>query len=162
MKAADRARAKDIFSRFQNLNLLFLIQDLRNDKVAIRCWRTFREEGTNTLCPLMHGAPGDINDNVSMQNVYAMLCKYSGVPVKQLIEFVNYWDGPRIGDSSVWNPVVLLDELKADIARSSSVRTELYTLLKEIYDERLADANAVQEVLESQLTCLEGEKTQCL
>ena len=128
---------RDIFARFQNLNLLTLIEDLRVGKIAFGGWVCLLThiDGIGAwpttdllMCPLQHGMrhvhrPGrGLTDEVIMQNL--------GVTYTLADEFINWWD-------------------EATITKGYR-KKQLLTLLKSIFAERLEDADAVQQVLEEQ------------
>src|SRR5688500_19599442 len=81
-----------IFSRFQNLNLLFLIEDLRRGKVARGEWLRQR---TKNICPIGHGwcrKPAMLPESwilgVVMEDGYAL----AGINDEDGAGFVRWWD----------------------------------------------------------------------
>jgi hypothetical protein len=83
-----------IFSQFRDLNLITLIQNLRQGRVARGDWLA---EGR--LCPLAHGAP-DSRIVGGCEDAIDVVC------IKPLVsQFLNLWDGELISDA------VLLTEL---------------------------------------------------
>lgn len=116
---------KTIFGRFRDLNLLALMDDLRTRRTARGAWLT-----NGRLCPVAHGmAEGRLVDELhALGEVMAMgrACDYAarqlGVDVTAVRRFVEWWD-------------------------SSLPRGWLLEQLEAMWAERLADADAVQEVL---------------
>ena len=120
------ATIRSVFSHFQNLNLLALMNDLRENKAAHADWASGK-----LLCPVAHGmASGrqvhDLNmigEFVNLQRACAQAARFLGASPADIARFVRSWD-----DQSL-SAMVLLGHLE------------------EIWAERLADAVAVQEVL---------------
>jgi hypothetical protein len=119
------------FGHFHNLNLLALIEDLRRDQMA-------REDWTSTgklLCPVAHGlASGQevrqvnvLGDMANLGRACELAANSLGADVGSVIRFVRSWDD-----------------------RTISTRV-LLRYLEEIWGERLADAVAVQQVLEGSM-----------
>lgn len=117
---------KMIFSRFENLNLLTLIEDIKISNVA---WRGWMKGGA--LCPLAHGWCR--NPGIRFTLVDAMSCAgLGGTDVELGGKFYSWYD-----DWGAANPSY--HDLK--------VRTGfLLDVLAGIWQERLADANAVQQI----------------
>jgi hypothetical protein len=115
-----------VFGHFQNLNLLALIHDLRASDTAHNAWRSGSQ-----LCPIAHGLPA--GDQVQQLNVLGQSadtevgCEFAarqlGADADAVLHFVRQWDG-NVLDSG-W----LLWQLEA------------------IWEERLADAEAMEELL---------------
>lgn len=128
---------RDIFSRFQNLNLLFLIEDLRRGRVVFEdWWCQWKRTEQIDFCPLSHGASGSVID-ISQ---YSCAAKLTGVSTEFCEQFANWWD-----DGS---------------SHKKRRRLHLLKILQSIYAERLADADAVQSVLDlpapvRRLACVE-------
>jgi hypothetical protein len=117
---------RDVFGRFQNLNLLALLHDLEQDRTARQAWSS----GTR-LCPVAHGLPaGEQVQRLSLLGQMAGLgqgcdvaARYLGADPRSVQYFVRAWDTDAV--SRAW----------------------LLHQLDELWQERLADAEAVQELL---------------
>lgn len=115
-----------VFGHFQNLNLLALIQDLRDGRTARQAWA----HGA-VLCPVAHGLPGEVQFRaLQVFGPVSDLCedcdyaaRHLGANPTDVLRFVEAWDG---GDLST---------------------TSLLRQLDEVWNERLADAEAVQAVI---------------
>jgi hypothetical protein len=122
---------RSIFSRFQNLNLLALMHDLADDQVARRSWSS-----AGVLCPVAHGlAEGKQVQQLTELGQAADLqagCGYAagqlGAEPAEVLRFVHYWD--------------------EGLVRSATLLQEL----RDLWQERLADACAVQDVLQPNCT----------
>ncbi|HEV8061859.1 MAG TPA: hypothetical protein VGP68_18415 [Gemmataceae bacterium] len=122
------SRIQAIFGYFENLNLLILMEDLRNRQTARQGWSTGR-----LLCPIAHGLPtGDQVRELNMLGQTADLsqgCDYAarhlGANPAAVMRFVCSWDDATL--SQDW----------------------LLFQLEELWYERLENAEAVQEMLES-------------
>jgi hypothetical protein len=116
-----------VFGHFQNLNLLALLQDLHGERTARQAWSS----GTQ-LCPVAHGLPaGRHVREVTILGQAADLihgCDYAarhlGADPGAVFRFVRSWDDQVLG------------------------RDWLVQQLEELWEERLADAEALQEVLQ--------------
>jgi hypothetical protein len=116
-----------VFGHFQNLNLLALMHDLRTSQTARQDWVSTGK----LLCPVAHGlANGEQVKEVNLLGEFANLgkaCTYAanclGADLGPVLRFVRSWD-----DHSISTDVLLRH-------------------LEEIWEERLADAEAVQGVL---------------
>lgn len=117
-----------VFGYFQNLNLLALLEDLRTGRAARRYW--FNGEN---LCPVAHGLPaGNHVDKLSAPGPNDVLeyvrcdyaARYLSADPKAVLHFVRAWD--EGGLSADW----------------------LLAQLQELWEERLADAVAVQALLQ--------------
>lgn len=118
----------EVFGRFQNLNLLALIQDLRLNETARQSWAT-----VSLLCPVAHGLPAGAQ--VRELNVLGQAadldrgCDYAarhlGADPAAVLCFVRWWDDQFLG------------------------RERLLRLLEDLWQERLVDADVVQEVLQT-------------
>jgi hypothetical protein len=125
------ARIQAIFGYFENLNLLILMEDLRRSQTARDGWSTGR-----LLCPIAHGLPsGDQVRELNMLGQTADLsygCDYAarhlGANPATVMRFVCSWDDETLSQN--W----------------------LLLQLEELWYERLDNAEAVQEMLESGLT----------
>ncbi len=119
-----------VFAHFQNLNLLSLVQDLRFGQTAWGDW----SDGA-LLCPVAHGLPaGSDVWKLRQSTDLARGCAYAasrlGADAQAVLRFVESWD------EEVLSATCLLQQLQ------------------ELWDERLADAVAVQDVL-----CASEQKT---
>jgi hypothetical protein len=116
-----------VFGHFQNLNLLVLLHDLRSGQTAQGAWST----GT-LLCPVAHGMPvGRLVDDlcylgqtVETERACDYAARHLGAAAACVYRFVRLWD------AHAFAPDWLLRQLE------------------ELWDERRADADAVQELLE--------------
>lgn len=119
-----RVNLRHIFERFQNLNLVFLIEDLRRNLTAVSNW-----ESSQKLCPVAHGMPDGaavaqlryLSQEINLQRACEYAAALVGADPREVFQFVELWDTRPY---SVW----LLDVLEA------------------IWRERLNDAFAVQAV----------------
>src|SRR5260370_33955823 len=120
-----------VFGHFQNLNLLVLLDDLRCERVTHHTWST----GKN-LCPVAHGMPsGQLVSDLRYLGQTAKLeraCDYAA----------RHLAGRRADPATVHRFVELWDS-------HTFSTTWLLWQLKLIWRERQADADAVQEVLNS-------------
>lgn len=118
---------RDVFGHFQNLNLLALLHDLQQDRTARRTWANGR-----LLCPVAHGLPaGQQVQRLSVLGQIAELgqgcdlaARLLGTEPAAVLRFVRSWDAEEFSRSWLWQQ------------------------LNELWQERLADAEAVQEVLQ--------------
>lgn len=116
---------REIFARFQNLNLLILIQDLRRLLVTTGDW-----ESENLLCPVAHGMPdGDTVDRlkylsqaVNLDRACTFAAAVLGTYGEAVRRFVDLWD-------------------------SSPYPEWLLGVLEHLWQERLTDAMAMQRVI---------------
>src|SRR6267142_5430312 len=116
---------RPIFARFQNLNLVFLIEDLRRGLTARGGWL----EHAN-LCPVAHGMPdGDTIEHLEYLNyarnldaACAFAARVLGARPGEVELFVERWDDAQLGP---W----LLEELE------------------QIWNERVEDAVCMQDIL---------------
>lgn len=120
----NREIIRDIFSRFQNLNLLTLIGNLKCRRVAIDEFY-----GLNNMCPLAHGFNGQCNKKCTFVEDTA---REAFGPKWQ--EFTTLWDRQI---APTFNR-----QRRAEITFPI-----LEEELESIFAERLADADAVQEVI---------------
>lgn len=142
-----RDALRNIFSRFQNLNLRVLIDDLKRGQVAKGKWSSYRdfvepmqklfwtdspevEVSFNyrsirqvEICPMLHGACTALEGDSEYR--CEVLGRQLGVPEWVVHKFIQWWDR---------NPPV-------------EVKQTLLSVLEDIWQERLTDANAVQEVI---------------
>ncbi len=116
-----------VFGYFQNLNLLALIQDLRSGRAIRGAWATGK-----LLCPISHGMPVGqrvyelcfLGETAELERACDYAARQMGADSSPLVEFVRRWDGNRF--SAGW----------------------LLGQLEELWHERLADAVAVQDLLQ--------------
>jgi hypothetical protein len=128
---------RDVFGHFQNLNLLALLFDLDQDRTARQTWSS----GT-LLCPVAHGLP--TGRQVQQLSILGQLtglghgcdvaARHLGADPAAVLRFVRSWDADALG------------------------RTWLLQQLFALWQERLADAEAVQELLHSGYTPQEVER----
>lgn len=119
---------REVFGHFQNLNLLALLHDLRDRRTARQAWSS----GT-LLCPVAHGLPaGQQVQRLTVLGQIAQLgqgCDFAarliGADPAAVLRFVRSWDDEAF--SREW----------------------LLWQLHELWQERLADAEAVQELLQT-------------
>jgi hypothetical protein len=116
-----------VFGHFQNLNLLALLQDLREGRTAREAWLS-----GSLLCPVAHGLPqGTQVREVSALGQMADLNKdcdlaahHLGANPDSVLTFVRSWD------------------------EGSLSRAWLLLQLEEMWQERLVDAETVQELIQ--------------
>jgi len=133
---------RDVFDHFQNLNLLALVQDLRDGHTTGQAWFSGA-----LLCPVAHGlgTAGQVQRLAGLFQAPDIErdCRYAadqlGATQRAVIRFVTAWDEGRV--SSYW----------------------LQRQLEELWAERLADADCMQELLHppgSQRTAAAGQRDQ--
>lgn len=118
-------RLREIFTRFQNLNLLILMEDLRRQFITRGDWET-----DHHLCPVAHGMPDGATVNrlkhmsqaLNLERACAYAATVLGTSGEAVRRFVDLWDSFPYGP---W----------------------LLTVLEHIWRERLEDAEAVQRVI---------------
>jgi hypothetical protein len=118
---------RDVFGHFQNLNLLALLHDLQQDRIARQAWTH-----GGLLCPIAHGLPaGQQVQRLSVLGQIAELgqgcdlaARLLGADPAAVLRFVRSWDAEAFRRSWLWRQ------------------------LDELWQERLADAEAVQEMLQ--------------
>jgi hypothetical protein len=124
---AVQTRVREVFGYFQNLNLLALIHDLRRGQTAHGHWAS-----GDWLCPVAHGLPSGqhVRQAVGLGQTFGLrlssiyAAEQIGADGPAVIRFVDAWDNePNFG-------------------------VRLLPQLEELWDERLADADAVQEVIQ--------------
>lgn len=117
---------KRMFSKFPNLNLLFLIEDVRSGRAARGMWKSGQD-----LCPVAHGWRDDWACRVLQTPMMAVQfdadlgAMFAGLQADEVFTFTSWWD----------------------VEQHSTKRKILLDILEEIYQERLIDANAVQQVI---------------
>lgn len=120
-------KVQAVFGHFQNLNLLALLQDLREGRAAQQAWLA-----GSLLCPVAHGLPtGSQVRELSLRGQAADLnegCYFAarllGAQPDAVLRFVRFWDDGTV--SRGW----------------------LLRQLEEVWEERLSDAQALQEILQ--------------
>lgn len=120
---------RDIFSRFQNLNLLTLMNNLRLKRVAFGGW----QDDDGTMCPLSHGL------GYQTQHWQDDLSKIFSISYSDIRDFVWLWDAPD-----------LILAGRTDFLRRQKATNLLLRQLETIWQERLEDAEAMQEVLQAE------------
>jgi hypothetical protein len=118
---------RDVFGHFQNLNLLALLHDLQQDRTARKSWANGRR-----LCPIAHGLPAGqqvqrlsvLGQIVELAQGCDVAARLIGAEPIAVFRFVRSWDAEEV--SRYW----------------------LWQQLNELWQERLADAEAVQELLQ--------------
>ena len=118
-----REKIRELFSRFHNLNLLVLMEDL-HDPSKNMSWTVWVGEGGIRTCPLAHGM-SHLSKNQPCRMVFIESMR---VPPVEVDHFTTWWD-----------------QQHARIDRAA----ELLDILRDIWLERLADAEAVQDVMVS-------------
>jgi hypothetical protein len=117
---------RSVFGPFQNLNLLVLLEDLRRGRTAQGDW-AYRDQ----LCPVAHGLASGrqvcdletVDQTVSLGRACDLAARHLGANPASVYRFVRYWD------NQAFSPTWLLRQLE------------------ELWNERRADAEAVQEML---------------
>jgi len=121
------SRVHAVFGHFQNLNLLALLQDLCAGRTAREAWLS-----GSLLCPVAHGLPrgtqvralGALGQTADLSQGCDFAARHLGANPGAVLHFVRSWDDGTL--SSAW----------------------LLRQLEEVWEERLADAMAAQEVLQ--------------
>jgi hypothetical protein len=116
---------RHIFERFHNLNLAFLIEDLRRNLTAVGNW-----ESAQKLCPVAHAMPDGatvrqlryLSQEVNLRRACEHAAGFLGARPAEVLTFVERWDAMPFAP---W----LLHELET------------------IWAERLEDALLMQELL---------------
>jgi hypothetical protein len=127
MNMSISAIISDVFGHFQNLNLLALLHDLEQDCTARRTWARDR-----LLCPVAHGLPGGeqvqrlsvLGQIAGMGQGCDLAARLIGTDPAAVFHFVCSWDAEAFSRSWLWQQ------------------------LNELWQERRADAEAVQELLQ--------------
>jgi hypothetical protein len=118
---------RGVFGHFQNLNLLALLHDLRIGRTTRNSWSTGTE-----LCPVAYGMPIGrlvselryLGQTAAQERGCDYAARHLGADAESVRRFVELWD------THTYSPAWLLRQLE------------------EIWQERLADAEAVQEILQ--------------
>jgi hypothetical protein len=116
-----------VFGHFQNLNLLALLQDLREGRTARTAWLS-----GSLLCPVAHGLPHGkhvrelhaLGQMADLDQDCDFAAHHLGADPDAVLHFVRSWDNGTLS------------------------RGRLLQQLEEMWEERLADAEAVQELLQ--------------
>lgn len=122
-----------VFGHFQNLNLLALLHNLREGRTARQAWLS-----GSSLCPIAHGMPQgeqvmELQALAEMADLSAgcgFAAFHLGTEPEAVVQFIRLWDG--------------------NLSRGS-----LLHILEEIWEERLTDAEALQDLLQA------GERNHC-
>jgi hypothetical protein len=117
---------RSVFGPFQNLNLLILLEDLRSGRTAQGNWSY-----GDMLCPVAHGLPAGqlvqdletLDQAISLGRACDQAARHLGADPASVYRFVRSWDAEAFGPS--W----------------------LQRQLEALWDERQADADAVQTML---------------
>lgn len=118
-----------IFSYFENLNLLILMEDLRASRIARQGWST-----GSSLCPIVHGLPNGnqvhelnrLGQTADVSHGCAYAAHFLGANPAAVLRFVCSWDDATLS------------------------RDWLLQQLEELWLERLENAEAVQEVMDGE------------
>jgi hypothetical protein len=129
---------RDVFGYFQNLNLLALLQDLRDGHTIRQAWLS-----STLLCPVAHGLPAGqqvrelaaLGQTADLSVGCCYAARHLGAEAEAVERFVLYWD----------------------TTASSGC---LLAQLEELWAERLADAEAVQQLFDA--PSVEEQKTAAL
>jgi len=118
---------RGVFDYFQNLNLLVLVEDLRRGQTVRRAWHA-----RGQLCPVAHGLPAEqqVREVCSADQEVGYLnraCIFAarilGAKPEEVVHFVEIWDSEKISAN------------------------DLRQQLESLWNERLADADLMQELL---------------
>jgi hypothetical protein len=115
-----------VFGHFHNLNLLALIQDLREGRTARQTWHS-----GSLLCPVAHGLPQGaqvrelraLGQTADLSYGCDFAAHHLGTDPVAVLNFVRSWDEEALSTGS------------------------LLRQLEEVWGERLADAETVQHLL---------------
>jgi hypothetical protein len=117
---------RNVFDYFQNLNLLALLEDLRQQRAARGTWFSGL-----LLCPVAHGLGAEqqvqelygVDQESGSERACYVAARHLGANPTELWHFVHNWDSNRITDQ------MLIKQLEC------------------LWDERIADAFVMQEML---------------
>lgn len=111
-----------IFSRFENLNLLTLIHDLRTGNVLKGQWGNewTRLGELYMSCPLSHGLPVWRVKVPSLDRIFY----YLSISVKDGLDFIEWWDNPSRGDELILSRV--LDDILRERQEDADAYQDLY------------------------------------
>jgi hypothetical protein len=121
------ARVFAVFGHFQNLNLLALLQDLRDGRTARQAWSS-----GSLLCPVAHGLPRGaqvrelrvLGQAADLSAGCELAARHLGADPDAVLRFVRACDEEALS------------------------RGALLRQLEDVWQERLADAEAAQAVLQ--------------
>jgi hypothetical protein len=124
---ATSSGVRAVFGHFQNLNLLALLHDLRQGRTARQAWYS-----RGLLCPVAHGLPQGTHvwelctrsQIADLDNSCDFAARRLGADAHAVLRFVRSWDEEALSAPSLLHQ------------------------LEELWEERLADAEAVQALLE--------------
>jgi hypothetical protein len=127
---------RGVFGHFQNLNLLVLLHDLRGGAAAHGAWADGK-----LLCPIAHGMPvGQLVSDLQFlgqaeepERACDYAARHLGADPTYVLRFVQLWDSHAF--SADW----------------------LLRQLEELWEERRADADAVQELIKELPSVDDGE-----
>jgi hypothetical protein len=116
-----------VFGHFQNLNLLALLNDLHDGRTAEQAWLSGA-----LLCPVAHGLPAGsqvrelcaLGQEADLREGCHFAARLLGARPDAVLRFVRFWDEGAV--SRGW----------------------LLRQLEEVWEERLADAQALQGLLQ--------------
>ncbi len=125
------AEIQAVFGRFQNLNLLVLLDGLREGRIALQAWLS-----GSRLCPIAHGLPTGsrvcelraLGQAAEPDTGCHFAARLLGAEPDVVTRFVQFWDDGVFTDD------------------------QLLRQLKEVWTERSADAEAVQALLQNEPT----------
>jgi hypothetical protein len=125
-----------VFGHFQNLNLLALLQDLREGRTARQAWLS-----GSLLCPVAHGLPQGaqvqelraLGQAADLSQGCDLAARHLGADPGAVLRFVRSWDEEALSSDS------------------------LLRQLEEVWGERLADAEAAQALLQGGRAPRRGE-----
>jgi hypothetical protein len=131
------SRIHSVFGHFQNLNLLALLQDLREGRTARQAWFS-----GSLLCPVAHGLPHGtqvkrlrvLGQAADLSQGCDFAARHLGADADAVLRFVRSWDEGALSSDS------------------------LLRQLEEMWEERLEDAEAVQELLQGGPSAPDEEK----
>lgn len=123
------ATVREVFSHFENLNLLGLLHDLREGRTARQAWLA-----GSLLCPIAHGLPAGqqvrevsvLGQSAHLSNGCDYAARYLGADPDAVLRFVRCWDEELIG------------------------REVLLRQIEELWQERLEDALFMQQMLQDE------------
>jgi hypothetical protein len=129
MVMAVSAKVNAVFSHFQNLNLLVLLQDLRAGRTARQAWLS-----GSLLCPIAHGLPQGtqvrnllaLGQAADLSEGCCLAARHLGADPGDVLHFVRSWDEGTLSSGS------------------------LLRQLEKVWWERLEDAEAMQELLQGE------------
>lgn len=127
---------KDLFGRFQNLNLINLKIDLERREVPMGVWYFQGYNGfdfTTFICPMAHGIDCSVKIKEDERVIRESNWARRGWPVNDVYDFLHWWDG------------------RSYLGGTKDERREKLTqLINSMWQERVDDADSVQEILEQE------------